>query len=207
MILFILSGKNEMNTTFFNLVGTWEVVVSVEDKTVALVSNEFIIFDSDKVYNYKNNTSVPYISSKYEIDFDDEVVLKLTDISRKYVIDSKGENCINLYETPSKHICLIRRPNENLNVGQLDLIGKWNVTYRNTDVFMDEVLEFNESELADYRNGAPSAYLRTSYSWISNDCFTADELGKTMKVYSIQKDKIILLETDTGDIWELNRVG
>lgn len=208
MIYFVLTGTNKTEKNIADLKGTWEVVASVDNQSVTLIDNEFMVFDSEMAYDYKDNNSTPYASSKYKIEFEKNTILQLPDISRKYVIDVKSENSICLYETPDKHICLVRYPNENLtdvNFDQSDIIGKWDVTYRNTTDIVTEVIEFNDSELKDYRNGESKPQLTSTYLWNNTTCLTVEKLNKTFEVHPLSKSILILIETDTADIWELQK--
>ena len=209
MLIFVLSGMNDYKENEIDLCGTWEVIAVIENETVILTDDEFMVFDPDVAYDYRGDVLTPYASSEYEIDYGENMVLELSDIARTYVIEIKNENYICLYENPEKHIRLIRYPNVErtaVEVNQSSIIGKWNVTYRNTTEVVNEILEFNDSELVDYRNGSSVPYATSAYLWDSDICFTAEQLNKTMEVHPQSDDMIILLETDTADVWELQRI-
>lgn len=208
MILFVLSGKDTQEKDIASLKGTWEVVASVDNQTVTLINDEFMVFDSEMVYDYKGNNSTPYASSKYKIEFRKDTTLQLPDISRKYVMDIKSDNCVCLYETPDKHICLIRYPNEDrtdVDFNQSEIIGKWDVTYRNAADISAEIIEFSDSELKDYRNGESEPKLSSSYLWENTTCLTVEQLNKTFEVHPLSDNFLILIETDTAEVWELQK--
>lgn len=209
MLIFILSGSSEEEIVSDALIGTWEVVANLEEESVTLLENEFIVFDTEMASCYKEGGSVPYVSSRYRIEEGEQPALQLSDIDRSYVIEIKNENYICLYESPDKHMRLIRCANEDRSSIKLDqklIIGKWNVTYRNADDFSGEIIEFSDSDLADYRKGATEPYAESDYVWSSSTCFTAEQLGKMMEVHPQTEDIICLVETDTGDVWELQRI-
>lgn len=210
MVMFVLSGKNiKQEYGVADLSGTWKVVASIDNESVTIIEDEFMVFDSEKVYNYRNNDSTPYASSKYKIKVGKNTALELSNLPRKYIMDIKSKNCISLYENPKKLICIIRYPNEDrtdIEFNPSDLIGKWNVIYRNTAELKDEVLEFSDSELKDYRNGETESQMIFSYFWNNADCFTVEKLNKSFKIYPLSTETLILIETDTADLWELQRM-
>lgn len=209
MLFFVLTGRNDITEKEINLCGTWEVVAAIENESVTLIDNEFMVFDTEMAYDYRDNILTPYVSSKYMIDYSNKVALQLPDINRTYVIEMKSDNYICLYENPQKHMRLIRYPNEErtaVEVNQSSIIGRWNVVYRNTTDVANEILEFGESDLIDYRNESSVPYATSTYFWDNNICFTAEQLNKTMEIHPQSEDVIILLETDTADIWELKRI-
>ncbi len=209
MLFFALSGKGSAEADAVNLSGTWEVAASVENGKAALAEDEFMVFEAEMAYAYREGSSEPYASSKYEVHSGKELTLRLPDISRQYVIDLKSENYICLYENPESHIRLIRYPDEERKAVKVErsfIVGKWEVVYRNAAEKIDEVLEFGNSELADYRAGSDVPYATSPYSWVGGKCFHAGQLGKTMEVHPLSEDVMILVETDTAEVWELQRV-
>lgn len=94
MIIFVLSRKDTNQKSTINLEGIWRAAVSVDNKSVTFKNDEFMVFDTENAYGYKDNDEEPYASSKYKIETGKDNVLQLPDISRKYIIDMKSNNCI-----------------------------------------------------------------------------------------------------------------
>lgn len=208
MAVFVLSGEKQDHNVA-DLAGTWKVVASVDSGSVTVKDHEFMVFDSERAYDYRNGDSEPYASSKYKMEEGKDIVLELPDLSRKYIMDVKSPNCISLYENPEKLICIVRYPNEDradVEFNPSDLIGKWNVIYRNTEELTDEVLEFSDTELKDYRNEESEPKLVSSYLWKNSDCLMVEKLNKSFKVYPLSNETLILMEIDTADLWELEMV-
>lgn len=208
MVLFVVMGKSTETEKMIDLSGTWEVCATVQDGVPSLVTNEFMSFDSEVACDYRDGDTVPYVTSKYQVVLEEAPKLKLTEISKTYVIDIKTDNCISLYENKNSHISLIRYPNQNrspVKVEPSSLLGEWKVVYRNTDKVIDESLKFEKSQFLDYRNGEKEAYMVSSYSWIDNATLMVDQLGKTIHIHPFADDLIFLVEDETCDIWEIKK--
>lgn len=209
MLIFIFNGNNagsddEQKT--INLVGTWEVAAVVQNDTPTFADEEFMVFTEDKASNYRSGNSEPFASSSYEISADSKLILP--DISRNYTIDQKTDNCVRLYETADKYLLLIRYKNADMSEVAADkevLIGKWNVLYRSADEKFEEVLEFSDDTLNDYRNGSSDPVSTSAYSWQEDKYIFADKWNKKFEFHSISDNTIIFIECDTGIAWELQK--
>lgn len=205
MLIFIFSGKSGVSAEKVNMEGTWKVATYIKDGSTTLVNNEYMVFDAESVSNYRDG--LIYVTSRYLID--DNLLMQLTDISRKYSIEKYTENYVRLYEDQSVYMDLIRYPNAEMLEIIVDtsvLSGRWNVIYRPTDqIIVDEYLEFENGVMSNYRNGELEPVLTTDYSWQQGNHLIADSLEKDMILNIVSDDTVILIETDTGFILELQK--
>jgi len=210
LLIFVFSGdKDSEEVKKYDIKGTWEVIAQVEKDVPTYVDNQFMIFDSEKAYSYKDDTSKPYATSIYEVTEDNKVVL--SEISREYVLDGKTENYMRLYENKDKYLLLIKYPNSDMKAVEVnadDIIGKWNVINRTDESGnkIDEVLEFNMDTMNDYRNGAKEPSASSSYSWKEEGVLFADAWNKSYECHVISEKVIVFIEIDTGIVMELHKV-
>lgn len=207
MVSFVLSGDRSKNEQRFDFSGTWKVLSYVSGKNVSLIDNEFMVFDLDMVRDYRGGEE-PYASSKYEIDSDNTI--KFPDISRQYIYKVVTDNIMFFYENAETHMLLIRYPKEDrtpLKLEQSILAGRWKVTYRQMEgEIIDHELEFTDDTIADYRNGALEPTAISNYSWNELGHLIADTWDKEMAFYPLDENYVILLEIDTGFVWELQTI-
>lgn len=210
MLIFVLSGNNEKtypdNKETVDIIGTWEVAVVMQDEVPTFVDNEFLTFSADKVSIFKNGEDKPFADSSYSISKDN--TLNLSDIGRTYIIDNKNKDYIRLYESAEKYMILIRYSVFDISEEESapeSIKGKWKVEYRSGDP-IDEVLEFSDNILNDYRNGSENPVSTSTYSWKDDNCIVADKWSKELKFYRISNARIVFIETDTGFVWVLERV-
>lgn len=207
MLIFVLKGRDDATVQTINMEGTWKVVVYVKDSSFTLVNNEFMIFNADSVSDYRDDFSIPFATSKYEID--EALEMKLPDISRNYTVKKYTSNYVRLYENKNTYIELIRYPKSDLSevvFNHSDIIGKWNVTYRNADqIIANEYLIFEEDTMSDYRNGDVEPTVSSKYKWKDNNHLVIDKLGKSVIANMVSDKTIIFVEEDTGYIWELQK--
>lgn len=212
MLLFVFSGDDnvELEAITIKLDGAWKVVAYIQAGTTNIPEQEYFVFAGETANAYQNNKSTPYATSAYTFTAATypNWELNLPDISRKYTVSVITDNYIRLYESSSVYMELIRFANEDLS--DLDftediVVGKWDVTYRNTsEVIVDEKLNFNDGTLDDYRNGSTEPVASVPYYWDENGHICVDALGAKMQCYPLSKDVIIFVEADTGYVWELH---
>ncbi len=206
MLIFALSGDITTKQQEVNIFGTWRVVSYVNNGVASLVEDEFIVFNGEQAFLYRDNNNKPYASSLYEIDA--SLLMELPEISRKYTIEPKSENHIRLYESAEIYLYLIRYPNENMSAIEVDnsvVTGKWNVTYRDTaHPIENEYLVFEDGKMLDYRNNDETPVATMEYTWNQND-IVIPTINKTMVLHIISENEIVFIETDTGFIWELKK--
>lgn len=214
MLGFVFFSDSQTSTSpvsEINLEGTWKVAAHVNDGSVEIVEDEYIVFSGDRVAAYKNNDSSPYISSKFDLMPDSAYpnqTLSLIDLSRSITLIPSTDNYIRLYQSKTAYTELIRYADET----QADLIfdyallnGTWNVVYRNTaEIISHEQLVFSDGQLFDYRNDLPEPVATSTYSWKDN-CITADAWNMELLCYPLSSNWIFFVEVETGYIWELSR--
>ena len=205
LTLFAISGEDLNSDIEIDIEGTWRVVTYVNNNTVELVENEFMVFSNGWAEAYRDGSIEPYASSSFIIDSSGK--LELSDISRTYIIDDKSQNHIRLYENSNVYMYLIRYPEEDMNNIEIDtsiVNGRWNVVYRDADNYAGEYLIFEDGIMHDYRveGGEPTATI--NYIWNENQ-IVLSTINKTMLLHIISDTEIAFIEMDTGYIWELEK--
>lgn len=209
MLIFVFSGNDGEKTgekDMVSLVGTWEVAAVVQNDVPTFVDEEFMVFDENKASNYRSGDSEPFASSSYEISADNKLILP--DISRNYTIDKKTENYVRLYENADKYLLLVRYQNSDMSAVTVDkeiLIGKWDVVYRAADEKFEEILEFSNDILNDYRNGSSEPVSTSAYTWQDDKTIFAEKWNKKYEAHSISDKIIVFIECDTGFALELQK--
>lgn len=206
MIVFVFVGKDDPapEQDVMDITGTWEVVAMVQDDTPMFLDGQYMSFTDTEAKSFKDANNEPYAESVYSITGN---ILSLPDIGREYTVTVDTANYMRLYESPEKWMVLVRYPNSDLSEVALDtthIHGKWNVLYKANGP-VSEVLEFTEDTLNDYRNGATTPDASSSYSWKDGNVY-AYKWNKEFEYHYISESVIIFVETDTGYIWELERV-
>lgn len=210
MLVFVFSGSKDVTLPeSINIDGVWEVAAVVENDNPIFIDNEYMVFEENSASAYKDEKPEPYAKSTFKITNDGQ--LSLPDISRNYKVDKKTDNCIRLYENAEKYMILIRYPNSDLtkvNINKEMIYGKWSVVYKNSfDVEKtDEILEFSEDTLNDYRNGAVEPVSTSVYSWNENNCLFADKWGVSFEFHPLSENTVFFIEKSTGVVWELQRI-
>lgn len=206
---FALGGQPSESSVSIDLSGTWEVAATVQNGAATLIDQEYMVFDETTAEDFRDGSETPYASTEYKIEVSDTVTLQLVDLSRSYVVEQKSQNIVRLYENPDCYLVLLRSDGmdtETLPSAASVLTGKWRVVYRNTNEVMDEVLAFDGAQLTDYRNGSQTPTSTMNYEWDEAGFLVVDSLSKTFKPHPRSDDLMILVETDTGDCWELERM-
>ena len=212
MLLFVFSGDDngEPEAVSIKLDGAWKVVAYIQTGTTNIPEQEYFVFFGDTANAYRNDKANPYATSTYTFTAATypNWELNLPDISRKYTVSVVTDNYIRLYENSSVYMELIRYANNDLS--DLDftedvVVGKWNVVYRNTsEVIADEILNFNDGFLDDYRNGGSEPVASVPYYWDENGYICVDALNAKMLCYPLSNEVIIFVEAVTGYVWELH---
>ena len=209
MIIFVLSGKDEVSTETVDLQGMWKVAVYVNNGTPTIIDNEYMQFDENSVRDYRDNAEAPYAESSYTLD--EGLQLSLPDISRNYSVEKFTENYVRLYESQDVYMELIRYKNEDMSPLEVDTAkfeGKWNITYRNTaNVYAGSYMVFENGTAAQYSAGSSEPVATSSFSWQNGNHLIVDGWAKEMVLYPVSDSTIIMVElaTETGFIWEFER--
>lgn len=206
MIVFVFSGRDSdvPEQKVPDLSGAWEVAAMFQNGAPTFVDGQYMTF-SDGRAKYYNGNETPSAESSYSIDVD---TLKLPEISREYKVVVDTENYVRLYESHEKWMVLIRYPSDDLTETPVDktkLQGKWNVIYKAGGA-VSEVLEFSEDTLNDYRNGATTPDATSAYSWKEGAIVYAEKWNKEFEYHYVSESTIVFIETDTGYVWELERI-
>lgn len=209
MLMFVLSGKDDVVSETLNIEGTWKVVVYFNNDTISIIDNEYMIFDADSASDYRDNLLEPFATSKYVID--SSMSMSLPDISKKYTIKKYTENYIRLYESHAMYIELIRYYNADMSPIDFDATafeGKWNIIYRNTsNVYAGDYMVFDGGTASQYTGGFQEPIATSIYSWQNGNHLLVNGWSKEMVVYPVSEDTVIMVElnTEKGFIWEFKK--
>lgn len=215
MLIFVFSGDNgdeNNDSTILNVDGNWMVAAYIQDGNVTLPNSEFFVFSNNMANAYRGGDTEPYATSSFSLTASSNypnMEMTLSDISRKYTVSAITDNYIRLYESSSVYMELIRYANDDLSIVDVNedvLIGTWNVVYRNTaEVIAEEKLQFSDSILNDYRNGAAEPVASVEYYWNDAGYICVDALGVEMSCFPLNEDILFFVENGTGYVWELHK--
>lgn len=204
MLVFVLTGKDDLKVELPNLIGTWKVAVSVNAGKAALVDNDYMVFNEKSVSAYREGSV--YAESSYTLD--ETLTLDLKDISRKYTLNKFTDNYIVLYQSKDVYMELIRYANADMSecVIESSLIsGRWYVAFRKSDTAIaDEYLVFDNGIMTDYRNGSLKPVMELEYVWNGNR-LSVKKLDREWIISPIADNVVALIESDTCLIWEIHK--
>lgn len=209
MLVFAISGNGDAMPKTLNIKGTWKVAVYVNNGTISIVDNEYMVFDAEKASDYRDNTTEPFATSKYTID--SSMLMNLPDIAKKYTVKKYTENYIRLYENQDAYIELIRYYNNDMSPINFDLDnleGRWNIIYRNTsNIYAGDYITFDGETVSQYSGGTTEPVATSVYYWQSGNHLLVNDWSKEMVVYPVYEDTVIMIElaTEKGFIWELKK--
>lgn len=203
LMVFVFSGKPA--ETSLELSGVWKVVKNVNEGSISIPQNEYMIFNDGEASDYRDGNPVPFAKSSYKISGD---TLELPDISRTYHISQQTEQYISLYTADDTYISLVKADSEETLNSPFDpasVTGKWNVVYRPTaEPIVNEYLIFENGILADYRDNSETPSIEAVYEWNDN-VINAPDLGVEMLGAKVAADRIILVDINEGYIWLLTK--
>ena len=130
LMVFVFSGKPA--ETSLELSGVWKVAKNVNEGSISIPQNEYMIFNNGEASDYRDGDPTPFAKSSYKISGD---TLELPDISRTYHISQQTEQYISLYTADDTYISLVKADSEetlNSSFDPTSVTGKWNVVYRPT---------------------------------------------------------------------------
>lgn len=215
MILFVFAGDNSDagdTTVIPDLTGTWKVAAYVQSGSTVLPEKEFFVFSETKADAFRDNTQKAYASSSFTIENETtygEYELNFPDIGRKYHMTAVTDNYVRLYESRSVYMELIRYANNDMsdNIISRDIVeDQWIVKYRNAgEDLWEEKLLFVDGILHDYRNGNADPVASVPYYWNDEGHICVDALSAEMVFCPLSENIIMLIEVDTGDIWEIHK--
>lgn len=203
LMVFVFSGKPA--ETSLELSGVWKVVKNVNEGSISIPQNEYMIFNGGEASDYRDGNPAPFAKSSYKISGD---TLELPDISRTYHISQQTEQYISLYTADDTYISLVKADSEETLNSPFDpasVTGKWNVVYRPTaEPIVNEYLIFENGILADYRDNSETPSIEAAYEWNDN-VINAPDLGVEMLGAKVAADRIILVDINEGYIWLLTK--
>lgn len=204
LMVFVFSGKDEENS--FSLSGIWKVAVNVNDGTVSIPQDEFMVFSDNNASDYRDGNAEPFVKSTFKISED---VLELPDISKTYHVVQHTDTCISLYTNDATFVTLVQAESESFMKEPLDtntVVGKWSVVYRPTEKpIVNEYLFFHEGVLKDYRDNSEQPAIEAAYEW--NGCtIKVPDLGVEMFGARIGSNRIVLVDVHQGFVWLLTEV-
>ena len=203
LMVFVFSGKPA--ETSLELSGVWKVAKNVNEGSISIPQNEYMIFNNGEASDYRDGDPTPFAKSSYKISGD---TLELPDISRTYHISQQTEQYISLYTADDTYISLVKADSEetlNRPFDPASVTGKWNVVYRPTaEPIVNEYLIFENGKLADYRDNSETPSIEAAYEWNDN-VIKAPDLGVEMLGSKVAADRIILVDINEGYIWLLTK--
>lgn len=208
MVMFALSGRDNVSVDPLNVEGTWKVAVSVSTGSMSIVDDEYMIFNNDTASDYRDGEV--FVQSNFSLD--DSLQMALPDIGRKYSVTRYTDNYIRLYEGQDTYLDLIRYGDPGMGPLDFDTAsfdGAWDITFRMTDrVYAGDYMVFENGTASQYSGGAPDPTATSSYSWQDGNHLLVDVWSKEMVAYPLSDSVFMLVElaTDTGCIWELQRI-
>ena len=198
VIVFVLNGgKDENNVgSEFDFSGTWMVYQYAENK----IDNEIMVFSDNKVADYRDGNAESYLESTYTYE---DGTLKLTDISKEFVVKVISENNIYLVEPDTREWKLVKIAEEGKEVIKItssDLIGKYKVISVAGEKKENEIVDFSEDKFVDTRNG--EVYLECAYEIIGENLINVVDISKEYYVYK-NNDFLILVDKADRYVWEM----
>ena len=209
MLVFVLGSNEDTTSEMLDLEGTWKVVAYFSNGTASIINSEYMVFDAETVKDYRDNTTEPFVTSKYTLD--SNLKLSLSDISRQYTVKKATENYISLYETVDTYVELIRYPNADMSPVTIDTVafeGKWDIVFRKTsNIYAGSYMVFDDGIAYQYTGTSDAPVATSDYFWQNGNHLMVSEWSKEMEVYPIFDDVVIMVEVaaDTGFIWEFKK--
>lgn len=208
MVMFALNGRDDASAVPLNMEGTWKVAVSVSAGSMSIVDNEYMIFSGDTADDYRDGEA--FVKSSFSLD--GSLQMDLPDIGRKYSVTRYTDNYIRLYESQDTYMDLIRYGDPDMGAINFDTAsfdGTWDIAFRMTDrVYAGDYMVFENGTASQYSGGASEPVATSGYSWQNGNHLLVDAWSKEMVVYPTSDNVVMMVElaTDTGYIWELQRV-
>ncbi len=201
---FIFSGLGEKpEADLPDMTGTWIVAAESTNEVVQFFEEQYIVFGDSEVTMYKNGEE--FVNSKYTID--DALNLNLPDISGKYFMECKTENCVRLYENAAKYMILVKASAQEMSREKVtldDLAGKWDVVLKGDQVNNGEILEIEGTHLDYYKAGEAQPFASPEVTMSEDSVLTAQGMNLTLVCYKVSDDVVIMIEGD-GNTWEIHK--
>lgn len=204
--VFVFSGAGEKpKAKIPDLTGTWEIVAASTNDQLDFVQNQYIVFDSSTASLYREDLTEPSARSSYSVD--GALNLRMPDVSREYVLESRSDMFIRLYESEAVYNLLVRTGDDFTRQPlTLDFFeGKWDVAVKGDQAGNGDQLVFSGSELEYFKGGSTEPYASAQVTLSETGELTASSLGLTLKCYRIDGNTAVMVE-DTGTTWHICRI-
>ena len=209
MCMFAFGGnRDEVQTAQFTPEGTWKVVAYTDASGTSVVDNEFMVFEDEQAYDYRDGEETPFVSSAFSVENNS---LVLGDISKEYLVEKKTDHYFRLCEGKDIYMDLISYQNDDMGELEVEddiLAGTWEIVFRNTDqVYAGDTLVFDANgQVSQYKAGSQEPAASSDYEQTGNRLVVSG-WGKEMTIYPVDEETVILVETmgDTGFVWELKK--
>lgn len=193
-----------MNTASepINLNGTWKILVHKNGDSSEIPANEFAVFDDAAVSVCRDGEDNSVLTSAYVIESSES--LMLSDIPRRYVMKKITENIIMLADSKTTALYLVRWPGESMTTPTFNaslLQGKFKVICHSGNTMINEELLFAADKLDVFRDGAAEPMLTSDIS-VKDGVLSVDKLGSSFLCTAIGEKTIVMVDVNTGDIWE-----
>jgi hypothetical protein len=183
-----------------DLTGIWKVYRHGGD----LIDNEYMVFEGKQVTDYRDGVEEPFLSAAYMLS--DGTTLRMEDIGKEFVVRQVSENNVNLVEPNTVEWKMFRVTVNGVQPADFNretIIGKWTVVMHAGQAKTDEIMEFTDTAMADYRS--EELYIEGEYVWNEDGTFEVPVIGHTFAPYMADEDTIILHDLTDGYLWELKR--
>lgn len=195
-VFLLTTGAPEAET--IDLTGVWKVYRHGDD----LIDNEYMVFEGSQVADYRDGAETPFLSATFTSN--DGTTLRMEDIGKEFAVRQVSENNVILVEPNTMEWKMFRVSANGVQPADFNrdfMIGKWSVILYAGQAKTDEVMEFTDTALADYRNG--ELYMTGEYVWNADGTFEVPSIGHTFAPYVVDEDSLILHDLTDGYLWEL----
>lgn len=200
MVVFLLftshvdGEKNEVS-----LEGSWKVI----EHAGRVSEDEYFVFLEDNVAAYHNQEASPYLETPYLYKGGS---LTLEEVDKNFTVQKCSDNNMVLVEKDTGiEWKMIRCAWDGTSVRMPDkerMLGKWNVIMHAGSTTQNEVIQFEENEMIDYREN--QIYLKSKFHWEGEHALIIESIQLKLDVYPIDEGHLMMIE-EAGYVWELAR--
>lgn len=200
VLFLILTDTGETVRDNVNLEGDWKVLRRAGIKA----EDEYIIFTSDGFTDYCGVEGQVLLEGEYQYV---NGTLVLPDYDKEFSVRGKSDNNIILIEEGSGDEwdmirCSLEGKRAELPIKE-SIEGDWLVIMHAGTHMENETLSFTENTVTDYRD--VDVYLESGYNWETDNIININELKLNLEVYVVNSRYLIMVEENTGYVWELAR--
>lgn len=202
MVVFVLNGNDKPMVLVPDLKGNWRSAGNLTDGKGEVAYEAFTFTDDKVTVKYDDHS----VASKYAVTDD---VITFDDFGKNYHINGSNEDIVRFFTSDNTFICLVRTKltDEEYAAAEVSApTGRWKVTYRSfATVVSEEIIVIGNDKIEDFRDGNSVPAFSSGYVWTDSRIVAAD-ISKDMRVNFIDADHITFFETDTANVWLLERV-